>query len=652
MFNSFKEFKFFQSFRIPLESCDDVKCLIEYEDDMGKFQSAMDANLEDVSITGLGFTTDIKLKVGTNIKVGIHFKRLNIEIEGLVVRSFGYENSKNPECMIYGVELDEDDYPQMKRFIEQYVNAFSPDRARDCIATMAISERYKKATESFEVFSLMLSLFKDITAFGSQETFLHSMLEEISRILNAQRASIFLINPQTNELEAVAALGIDKDLLKFDYRKGIAGSVFTTGVPLNIDAQTDKVRFSHEMDNKTGFETRSILCNPISNREDKTIGVIEILNKRNQDRFTEDDEKTMKVLTLVFSSVFHNYNPISERSLVRRFSTPYDREYAYIGRSSATNETRRSIVKLKDIDSPLLIHGEFGTGKKLLARIVHNEGKRGLNKFFIVNCKGVEESEIRTRVFGTDTSPSILELCQGGTVVIDEPSFMTLGFQKEVFEVLQKRKISDSQITLDVRVIFTSSVDLKKAAEQDGTFNLEFYQFIQESILKVEPLRKRPEDVEELTSYFLRKECRKQGLLLKEFSEEVLDQLKQFDWPSNVVELEQAVQKAVLYNPKAHIINKLNKAGATPVIDLGQASMHGLDNIPHARDFNMPLKDRVALVEREMIMAEIRRNKGNKSKAAKEMGISREALRKKLIQSDEILDQMTKDESDNSKKAA
>ena len=97
------------------------------------------------------------------------------------------------------------------------------------------------------------------------------------------------------------------------------------------------------------------------------------------------------------------------------------------------------------------------------------------------------------------------------------------------------------------------------------------------------------------------------------------------------------------------MINKLSKSGSTPVIDLSQASMHGLDNIPHARDYNLPLKDRVSLVEREMILAEIRRNKGNKSKAAKEMGISREALRKKLLQSDEILAQM---ETEDSKKAA
>ena len=652
MLTSFKEFKFFQSFRIPVESRDDVRCMFEFENEFGKFTNIMDGKLQDVSITGLGFTTKEKIKVNSNVRVSIQYKRLRVDVEGTVVRSFGYQPDQTNETIIYGVELDEEDYPQMKRFIQQYVMGFSPDRAKDCISTMATSERYKKATEGFEIFSLMLSLFKDITAFGSQETFLNSMLEEISRILNAQRASIFLINPQTNELEAVAALGVDKAQLKFDYRRGIAGSVFTTGVPLNIDAQTDKVRFSEEMDQKTGFETRSILCNPISNREDKVIGVIEVLNKRNQDRFTEEDEKTMKVLALIFSSVFHNYNPISERSLIRRFSTPYDREYAYIGKSPATNEIRKSIVKLKDIDSPLLIQGEFGVGKKLLARIVHNEGKRGLNKFRVINCKGVVEQEVSDKIFGGDIGQSTLEECMGGTVVIDEVGHMGLGLQTKLLKVLQERRVPGSQYVLDVRVIFTSSQDLKKMAQADGTFNLDLYNFLQESILMVEPLRKRPEDIESLTSYFLRKECRKQGLLLKEFSEDVLNQLKEYDWPSNVSELNHAVQKAVLYNPKAHVINKLNKSGATPIVDLTKSSMHGLDNIPHARDFELPLKDRVALVEREMILAEIRRNKGNKSKAAKEMGISREALRKKLLQSDEIIESLKSATPDEGKKAA
>ena len=95
---------------------------------------------------------------------------------------------------------------------------------------------------------------------------------------------------------------------------------------LNIDTRNDPSRFNEKFDHKLGFETKSIICNPILNREDKTIGVIEVLNKRNQDRFTVEDEKTMKVCISI-SSVFHNYNPISDISQIRRFSKPFDRTH-------------------------------------------------------------------------------------------------------------------------------------------------------------------------------------------------------------------------------------------------------------------------------------------------------------------------------------
>jgi two-component system response regulator HydG len=636
MFTSFSEFKFFQSFRISVEQKDDVQCTIEFENDMSKFEFVEDANLADVSITGIGFDTKMALSVGTNLRITIQFKRVRIEVEGLVVRAFGTQ--KEEESILYGVEVDEDDHKNMRRFIEQYISSFSPERARDSLTDLALSERYKNAQEGFEIFSLMLSLFKDITTFGNQENFVASMLEEITRILNAQRASIFLINPETNELEAFAALGIDKELLKFDYRKGIAGSVFTTGVPLNIDTQTDKVRFSHEMDGKTGFETKSILCHPISNREDKVIGVIEVLNKRNEYRFSQEDEKTMKVLALIFSSVFHNYNPISEKSLIRRFSTPYDREYAYIGTSKNTNDIRKAIVRLKDVDSPLLITGESGSGKKLLGQIVHNEGKRGLNKFIVVNCKGVDEKTLDEKIFGNDKK-GVLEECIGGTIVFHEVSFMPLAMQTKLLEALQNKKVEGVELSIDVRAVFTSSQDLNAMAREQGTFNPDLYDFAYTSHILIEPLRNRRKDIPELVSHFLKKECRKQGLLLKEFSEDAMQMLTDYDWPENIRELAKAVEKAVLYHPKAHIISKIDK-GATPIIDPTRQAMGGLDHIPHAKDFSLPLKDRVALVEREMIMAEIKRNKGNKSQAAKCMGISREALRKKLIQSDDVMERL------------
>src|SRR5690606_10880985 len=339
----------------------------------------------------------------------------------------------------------------------------------------------------------------------------------------------------------VAALGIEKELRKFDYRKGIAGSVFTTGVSLNIDTRNDKVRFSEEMDKTTGFDTRSIICSPICNREDQTIGVIEVLNTRNEDRFTVEDEKTMKVLALILSSVFHNYNPMSEKSLIRRFSTPYDREWAWIGRSSQTSDIRKAIVRLKDIDSPIFVTGEPGVGKKLFARIVHNEGKRGLSPYFIIQCKGVDEETLTREIFGGEGYKSKLEECIGGTVVFEEISFMPLHLQLKLLQVLNERRIPGSHISLDVRTIFTSSKNIKQLIEEEGAFNPELYHYMCSAEVNVDPLRKRPQDIDDLLSFFLRKECRKQGLLLKDFSDVVKEQLTNYAWPGNVSEVEKAV---------------------------------------------------------------------------------------------------------------
>lgn len=636
MLTSFSEFKYYQSFRVPVESRDDVQFLVEYENDQGKLEFVENTKLADVSMSGIGFVTKFPLPLGTTLRCSLQFKRLRFDFGATIVRAFR-DTSSQDESMSYGAELDSEDYGNMKRFIEQYIQSLPPERLKDSLVRLAMTQHYTSEKEGFEMFSLLLSLFKDITQFGNKEKFVESMLEEIVRILNAQRASVFLINTETNELEAVAALGIDKDLLKFDYRKGIAGSVFTTGVSLNIDTKTDSVRFSEEVDLKTGYETRSILCSPISNREDKIIGVIEVLNKRNEDRFTLEDEKTMKVLTLILSSVFHQYNPLSERSLIRRFSTPYDREFAWIGRSPQTSEVRKAIVRLKDLDSPVFVAGEMGVGKKLFARILHNEGKRGLAPYIVINCKGIDGATLEAQIFGTASTPSKLEECVGGTVVFDEVSFLPLAMQGKLLQTLKDRRITGSKISLDVRAIFTSSKNLKALVDDEGTFNPDLYQYMMASDVHIDPLRKRTQDIEDILTFNLKRECRKQGLLLKEFSDTVKAQLMSYSWPANVSELENAVAKAVLYNPKAHVISDLGDK-SSPIIDVTKTSNCMLEGIPFADDFHVPLKDRVALVEREMILAEIKRHKGNKSKAATSMGISREALRKKMLMSDEIIE--------------
>ncbi len=637
MHNSLSELKFYQSFRIPVESKDDLRFLVEIESENKKIYIE-DAKLIDLSVTGLGFKTKERLSVGKDLTISLQFKRMHLDITAHIVRAFSAGVAEDD--IIYGSEIDEEDLQQMRKFIENYIFSFSPERMRDCLVQSALMERYTNPTEGFEMFSLLLSLFKDMTKFGNREEFTATMLEEVTRIMNAQRASIFLINPNTNELEAVAALGVEKDLLKFDYRKGIAGSVFTTGVSLNIDAKTDKIRFSEDIDKITGFVTKSILCSPIFNREDKIIGVVEILNKRNEDRFTIEDEKTMKVLALVFSSVFHNYNPISEKSAIRRFSAPKDREYALIGKSPVATELRSSIVKLKDVDTPLLVTGELGTGKSLMAKVIHNEGKRGLNLFEIIHCAGNDPHTLSLELFGGEGHVSKLEKCVGGTVFLREICHLPLDFQVKLLDVLKNKRIEGSKTAIDVRLITSASLDLDEMVEE-GKFNRELLDFIGATVLAVPALRKRAMDLPDLINYFLNKECKKQGFLLKVFSPQVLEEFGKHDWPGNIHELKRSIEKAVLYNPKSHVINSISSS-VIPIINKNASGLKVLSDIPHANDSEVPLKDRVALIEREMILSEIKRHNGNKSKAAKAMGMSREALRKKLLMSDEIIEVLVK----------
>jgi len=513
MLASFSEFKFFQSFRVSVEEADNLRFMVEREDNIGRTEYINDAKLVDISITGFGFKTKERISVGTNLTISLQFKKHHLDLTGRVVRAFS--QSVEDKEIIYGVELDSD--PKIKKFLETYITNFSTDRLKECLIDSALKERYTKASDGFEMFSLLLSLFKDITHFGNREGFLENMLEEVVRIMNAQRASIFLIDPEKNELEAISALGVEKKGFRFDYRLGIAGNVFTTGIALNIDTINDKTRFNPFFDQKFEFSTRSIICHPLHNREDKIVGVIEVLNKRNQDRFTVEDEKTMKVLSLVFSSLFHNYNPISESSQIRRFSTPFDREYALIGKTTHVASLRNIIVKTKDIDVPLLIYGESGVGKSLVCHIIHNEGRRGLNSLEIINCHNVDKASLEKELFGPSESDCKLTQSRGGVIVLNEVSELSIEHQRRLLDILKARGIPEGKLSLDVRIMATTTNDIGKMVDE-GTFSKELYQYLSKIIIHIEPLRRRIEDLDALVDYFLKTECKKQGFLLKTFS--------------------------------------------------------------------------------------------------------------------------------------
>ena len=227
MLRSLSEFKFYQTFRIPVNPGDGVRFLVERENELGKDVYVEDARIVDISISGLGLKSREKMKLGDSLTISLQYRKIHLDLEGEVVRIL-CQGAEEEEAL-YGVELE--DEPRMGAFLEQFVSGLPGDRLRGSMLNSVLRPPYANSDDGLEMFSLLLAVFNDITFFGDKEDFAENMLEEVVRVMNAQRASIFLINPESSELEAVAALGVDKKELRFDYRMGIAGSVFTTGAP-------------------------------------------------------------------------------------------------------------------------------------------------------------------------------------------------------------------------------------------------------------------------------------------------------------------------------------------------------------------------------------------------------------------------------------
>jgi Nif-specific regulatory protein len=322
---------------------------------------------------------------------------------------------------------------------------------------------------------------------------------------------------------------------------------------------------------------------------------------------------------------------------VRRFSAPQARSVILIGRSAETTELRKVIHTLKDSWQPVLIEGERGVGKTLFAQILHVESARAQNDFAVVHCKGVEKNVLKKQLFGCADTLGLLSQCQHGTLCFKEISCLDLELQSELVAFINA-PTSAQESKIQIRFIFTSSVNLMQAA-QEGLIHPELYNFVSKFVVQIAPLRERPKDLADLLDFYLLKECKKQGFLPKVLSDELRQKLLDYSWKGNTGELCQAMSRLVAYNTKQHVIHELQE----DILPIGQEAIVPLitTNIPFVNDVSLELKDRVLLVEREMILAHIKKCRGNKSKAAEELGISREALRKKLLASDEILQKLT-----------
>ena len=298
-----------------------------------------------------------------------------------------------------------------------------------------------------------------------------------------------------------------------------------------------------------------------------------------------------------------------------------------IGRSAAMEKLMETVLLVAASDATVLITGESGTGKELIAGAIHYNSPRRDGPFVKINCAAITETLLESELFGHEKGSFTgadrkkegkFRQADGGTLFLDEVSEMSLAMQVKLLRVVQEREVTrvggDEVLAVDVRVITATNKNLEKEAE-DGRFRQDLYYRINVVSIEVPPLVERKEDIPLLAQHFLSVFSEKNQKKIKGFSPQAMNLMLKYDWPGNIRELMNVVERAVVLSRGEFLddgdLSIHERAGNLPVTDAGES---------------VSLEE----VEKNTIMKTLDRAGGNKSEAARLLGITRKTLRDKL----------------------
>jgi Nif-specific regulatory protein len=306
-----------------------------------------------------------------------------------------------------------------------------------------------------------------------------------------------------------------------------------------------------------------------------------------------------------------------------------------VGKSRAMSELFAQLDKVVDTRVSVLIHGETGTGKELIASALHQRSKRRDKLFVAQNCAAFPENLLESELFGhkrgaftgaTEEKKGLFEIADGGTLFLDEIGEMPLTLQGKLLRALQEGEVRQVGGTttkqVDVRIVAATNRDLDVEVRA-GRFREDLYYRLRVFPVRVPPLRERRDDVPLLARYFLARYTAEFGKSVEGFTDAALNVLSAHDWPGNVRELENEVQRLVIQaDPGEAIDAPLLSPRIRQVEDLllGAGTAKGT------------LREMVDQVERQILIEALREHGNNKTAAAKTLGITREGLHKKLKQ--------------------
>jgi Nif-specific regulatory protein len=466
---------------------------------------------------------------------------------------------------------------------------------------------------------------------NSMEALLNAMARAATELLNSDRASIFLWDRAHKELVGRPALGVKGNELRIPDDSGIVGQVVHTGEPRRVGGGLGDDQIDRGVDAITGYKTRTVLCVPLVGPGGRLLGAFEVLNKRDG-HFTEEDEAALTELAAHAAVALQNTQEFEELlSKHQQLVEQAAQSLQLIGESPAIEAVRSTIRRIADTDLAILVLGENGTGKEVVARSIHYLSRRRDQPFIAVNCAALTETLLESELFGhekgafTDARESRagkFELASGGTLFLDEIGDMSLSGQAKLLRVLEDKVVvrvgGSTPIHTEVRILAATNQDLG-AMVRAKRFREDLFFRLNVVSLELPPLRQRGDDVLRLADHFLTSFCRTMGRKAPKFTAAARKRLLMHAWPGNVRELRNLMERLAY----------LTAGDAVEAEDLVLIDSGGEADLA---DLTGSLADATREFQQHYIRKMIDSARGNMSAAAKRLGLHRSNLYRKMRQ--------------------
>lgn len=499
---------------------------------------------------------------------------------------------------------------------------------------LLIAKEQSELASQVEQLETLLELAADWQRSQDLSELLNNIAQAAARVLKGDRASIFLWDKPNGVLVGHPAMGVEEIPLRIRDDQGVAGKVLKSAQPERWDDSGDPEAINTNVGKKLGYATRSLVAVPLLDRRNRPLGVFEVLNHRSG-RFTQEDEKFLSELARHASAAVENTQHIASLTETRdRLVKSASDTLQVVGKCAQIDALRDTVARVAPTELAVLVLGENGTGKEVVARSLHLQSSRRDQQFVAVNCAAIAETLLESELFGHEKGAFTdaiaeragkFELASGGTLLMDEIGEMSLGGQAKLLRVLEDKVVvrvgGSEPIQTDVRVIAATNQDLVKLV-REKRFREDLYFRLNVVTLQIPPLRERGDDIVVLAEHFLEEFGHQIGRPPPKLSDSARKRLLDHSWPGNVRELRNLMER-VAYLTKGATVEESDLAFV-----LSPASSGDVSSVPS----NMSLSDATAVFQRQYIQRHVLAAQGNLAKAAKQLGMHRSNLYRKMGQ--------------------